>query len=200
MNEQENEQDLIGRLNLIESMIAEGRRATENWGWTFVLWGIVYYVAFGWSAWDHSAWAWPVTTATAVIITAVIASRKTGKYPVTTLSRAVGSVWIALGVSMFLLLFALGATGRLSDQHVFFAIVAGMLAIANAASGLMLRWRLQIACAVVWWVTSVATCFGTDAQSTIVFLVAVFLGLIGFGLYNMIAEAQKRHRHGEVNA
>lgn len=196
----ENEEDLVSRLSLIESMIIEGRRATENWGWTFVLWGIVYYVAFGWSAWKHSMLAWPVTTAMAVVITAVVASFKTGKHPVTTLSRAVGSVWIGLGISMFLLLVALGATDRLSDQHVFFAIVAGMLAMANAASGLILRWRLQMACAVVWWVAVVAACFGTDALSMIVFLVAVFLGLVVFGLYNMVAEAQKRHPQGEVHA
>ena len=31
------EQDLEERLSLIESMIAEGRRNTESWGWTFVL-------------------------------------------------------------------------------------------------------------------------------------------------------------------
>ena len=34
------EQELKDRLSLIESMIAEGRRHTESWGWTFVLWGV----------------------------------------------------------------------------------------------------------------------------------------------------------------
>ncbi len=32
-------QDLNARLKLIEDMIAEGRRSTQSWGWTFVLWG-----------------------------------------------------------------------------------------------------------------------------------------------------------------
>ena len=41
------EQELKDRLSLIESMIAEGRRNTESWGWTFVLWGVAYYVAIG---------------------------------------------------------------------------------------------------------------------------------------------------------
>ena len=34
------QQDLNDRLTLIETMIAEGRRSTESWGWTFVLWGV----------------------------------------------------------------------------------------------------------------------------------------------------------------
>ena len=46
------EQELNDRLALIERMIAEGRRTTESWGWTFVLWGVVYYVAIAWSAWS----------------------------------------------------------------------------------------------------------------------------------------------------
>ncbi len=42
------EQELKDRLSLIETMIAEGRRTTERWGWTFVLWGVAYYVAIVW--------------------------------------------------------------------------------------------------------------------------------------------------------
>ena len=102
------EQELKDRLSLIESMIAEGRRNVESWGWTFVLWGVVYYLAIAWSAWNHSVWAWPVTILVAVIVTVVVASSKGGNHPGTTLGRAIGSIWIAAGTSMFLLFLALG--------------------------------------------------------------------------------------------
>ena len=42
--------ELNERLSLIQSMIAEGRRSTESWGWSFLLWGIAYCVATAWSA------------------------------------------------------------------------------------------------------------------------------------------------------
>ena len=45
------ELELKDRLNLIETMIAEGRRTTESWGWVFVLWGLAYYVAIAWDIW-----------------------------------------------------------------------------------------------------------------------------------------------------
>jgi hypothetical protein len=32
------ELELKDRLNLIENMIAEGRRTTESWGWVLVFW------------------------------------------------------------------------------------------------------------------------------------------------------------------
>jgi hypothetical protein len=192
MQDHTTEQELKDRLSLIESMIAEGRRTTESWGWTFVLWGIAYYVAIAWSAGGHSVWAWPATMSIAVIITAVVAFLKAGHHPGTTLGRAIGSIWIALGISMFLLFLALGLSGRLTDQPLFVAVISALLGMANGASALILRWRVQLACAVVWWVAAVATCFGTDAQSTIVFLVAIFLCQVVFGIYGVISESKRR--------
>jgi hypothetical protein len=193
-------QELKDRLSLIESMIAEGRRNTESWGWAFVLWGVVYYLAIAWSASGHSVWAWPVTMLTAAMVTVVVASLKVGNLPGTTLGRAIGSIWMALGISMFLLFLGLGLSGRLSDQHLFVAVISAILGMANGASALILRWKVQFVCAVVWWVAAVTTCFGSDAQSMIVFLVAIFLCQIVFGIYGVIAETQERKRRGPLHA
>jgi hypothetical protein len=200
MQDHTTEQELKDRLSLIESMIAEGRRNTERWGWMFVLWGVAYYVAMAWSAWGHSARAWPVTMMIAVVVAIAFASLKTGSHPGTTLGRAIGSIWIALGISMFLLFLALGLSGRLTDQHLFAAVTSAILGMANGASGLILRWKVQFVCAAVWWVAAIATCFGTDSQGAIVFLVAIFLCQIAFGIYGVIAEAQERKRSGPIHA
>jgi hypothetical protein len=96
---------------------------------------------------------------------------------------------------MFLLFLALGLSGRLSDQHLFLAVISAILGMANGASALILRWKFQFACAVVWWIAAVATSFGTDAQSMIVFLIAIFLCQIVFGIHGTIAKAQERKRH-----
>ena len=200
MQEQANEQELRDRLSLIESMIAEGRRSTESWGWIFVLWGAAYMIAIAWATWGHSVWAWPVTIVAALIVTGLVVSVKAGKRPETTLGRAIISIWIALGISMFLLFPALGLSGRLADQHLFVAVVSTILGMANGASGLILRWKIQFVCALVWWATAVASCFGTDAQSSIEFLVAIFFCQIVFGVYGMIAESRERKRRGAAHA
>jgi fatty acid desaturase len=194
------EQELKDRLSLIENMIAEGRRNSESWGWAFVLWGVVYYLAIAWSGWGHGAWAWPVTVLVGVVLTVVIGSLKTGNHPETTLGRAIGSIWLALGISMFLLFLSLGVSGRLADQHLFIAVTSAILGLANGASALILRWKVQFGCAVVWWAAAIASCFGTDAQSLIVFLVAIFLCQIVFGIYGMIADAQMRKRRNPLHA
>ena len=80
------------------------------------------------------------------------------------------------------------------------AVISAILGLANGASALILRWKVQLACAVVWWVAAAATCFGSDAQSMIVFLVAIFLCQIVFGIYGVIAEAQVRKRRDPIHA
>jgi len=45
--------ELAERVKLIEDMLAAGRRKTESWGWTFVLWGVAYYVAIAWATWGQ---------------------------------------------------------------------------------------------------------------------------------------------------
>jgi hypothetical protein len=96
---------------------------------------------------------------------------------------------------MFALLGSLGLSGRF-EWHVFVAAVAAMLGIANAASGMILKWRLQSLCAAAWWVTAVAACFVSEAHATVVFLVATFFCQIAFGVYGMIAESRDVERDG----
>ncbi|HUX45368.1 MAG TPA: hypothetical protein VMV57_11505 [Terracidiphilus sp.] len=207
MQEEMSGQDLKERFALIETMIAEGRRSTESWGWVFVLWGVAYFVAIAWASWSgglsvwghhsvqvgsmYSGLAWPVTMFSGAALTLWIGLRRGGRHPGTVIGRAVTSVWIGIGASMLVLFPALSAAGRL-DEHSFVALVAAMLGAANAGSGLILRWKMQMACALVWWMAAVAACFGTVSQVTVVFLVAVFVCQIAFGVYTMMRESRRQ--------
>lgn len=209
MQDETSAQELQERLSLIQSMIAEGRRSTESWGWTFVLWGLAYGVAIVLSSWGGplSVWGnryvitgnvgseivWPITMVCAVLLTLAIGFRKGRPKTGTTLVRAVVSVWVSAGISMLVIFPSLAFAGKL-DEHVFVAVVAAMLGVANGASGMILRWKAQIACGVIWWITSAAACFGTEAQLTIAFLVAIFLCQIVFGIYAMMMESRRRQR------
>jgi hypothetical protein len=195
MNINAEEQELKDRLSLIETMIAEGRRTTESYGWTFLLWGVAYYVAILWAALGHNYLAWPVTMIGATVLMALIVwfkSSHRGYRPGTAKSRAIWGTWIAMAISMFVVLDALGFSGRLTDGHISIAVAATLIGTANAASSIILTWKLQFACAVVWWAAVVVSCFGTGRQGSIAFLAAIFLCQIVFGAYLMIAEAHQR--------
>jgi hypothetical protein len=195
------ERDLRDRLDLIENMIAEGRRKSESWGWAFVLWGLAYYVAFFWGNWGHFAYAWPVTVIAASLLTMLGFWRNGSKgRPNTTLGRAIAAVWWTTGLAMFILYFSLAFSGRLADYHLSVAIAGAMLGAANAACAAMLRWMSQFLCAIVWWSTCVAASFGSASQTTDAFLGAIFLCQIVFGIYAMTLEARRRRQHEALHA
>jgi hypothetical protein len=191
--------DLKAQLNLIETMMAEGRRSSESWGWSFLLWGIAYYVAAFWTALGHFTWAWPITMTVAGVLTGIIGARMSNGQPETTLGRAIGSVWQVMGVSLFIVLCGLGLSGHY-DIHVYMAIIGGMLAIANGTSSLILKWKMQFVCALVWLGAGVAGSFGSNSQAEIAFLAAVFFCQIVFGIYAMTLDARRRRQQGAVHA
>ena len=197
MQEQTGAQELKDRLDLIENMLAAGRRQTESWGWTFLLWGVAYYVAIAWATWGRSNLAWPVTMIAAAVVTGIVAVSKRSGKPQTTIGNSIGAIWTALGISMFLLFFSLGFSHRI-ELHVFIAIICAMLGMANATSGMILKWKMQLVCAVVWWTASVAGCFGDKNQSIIVLLAAIFFCQIVFGIYAMVRGTKRQH--GAIHA
>lgn len=199
MAQEMDNRDLRERLDLIETMIAEGRQATVNWGWAFVLWGLAYYAAF---AWTWSGWkpmlAWPVTMIAAGVVTGIVAGRRSRGRPRKGVVRAVSSIWLVMGILLLVLMLSLAYSGRL-DNHISLAVVGTMLALANGASSLILKWKLQFVCALAWLAMAEVGCFGSQAQGLIAFLVAVFFCQIVFGVYAMIAESRRRV-HGEAHA
>ena len=209
MQDEMSRQELTERFDVIERMIAEGRRRTESWGWTFLLWGVAYYVAIAWATWGQelSVWgdgrhwpAWPVTMIATFFLAMAIGMRKSRGQPGTTMVRAIVSVWICAGISMMCLFPAMSLAGVPANQHDFVAIVAAMMGVTNGASGIILKWKTQVACAVVWWITSAASCFGSDMQLAIVFLSAIFLCQIVFGIYVMVLESRQRKQGGVAHA
>ena len=198
--------ELTERLKLIESMMAEGRHTTARWGWSFVLWGVAYLVATAWSSglvggpvWAQRYLAWPLIMIAASIATGVGISRMRKGQPATALGRAIGAIWRAMGISLFIVLMSLGMSGRY-ETHVFVAVIGGMLGVANMASAIILKWKMQFACAVVWLGSAVVACFVTENQAGIAFLVATFFCQIVFGIYAMILEAHRRKQSGMVHA
>lgn len=198
MSRNTTEQELKEQLNLIQTMIAEGRRSTQSWGWSFLLWGVAYYVAAAWSTLGHSYWAWLVTMTIAVVLTGVFGARVSRGHPETMFGRAIGSVWKVMGVSLFIVLVALGVSGHY-NIHVYMAIIGGMLAVAHGTSSLILRWKMQFACALVWLGAGVAGSFGPESQAAISFLAAVLFGQIIFGIYAMTLDARRRAPRGAAH-
>jgi hypothetical protein len=185
--------DVREQVALIERMMREGRRTTEYWGWAFVLWGVAYLVAIGWSYAPHAGLAWPVTMIGAALLTVAISSAKRRNQPPTTVGRSIGGVWVAVSVSLFIFCFCSAFSGHY-EAHTSAAAVEAFLGAANLASGIILRWKIQQAIAAMWWVAAAATFFLDMQGILIVLVVSILLGNIAFGVYLMIRETRDKAR------
>jgi hypothetical protein len=194
MNANAEEMELRERLDLMQRMINEGRRKQESWGWTFVLWGIAYYIAFFWAWLGSFPIAWPITMGAGGVLTFIGFSRRQYRVPETTIGRAIASIWIATGCSMFILFDAMGFGLHLADPRAFFAAASAMIGLANAACSLTLKWKAEFLCAIVWWAAAVVSCFCNLVTTVVAFLVAIFLCQIVFGAYMMVLEARQRRQ------
>lgn len=179
-----NRTELLNRLGLMEQMIAEGRSATERWGWVFLLWGTGPLIAMWWEAqWPHAALAWPVVMGICVVVNgAVLAARKRRGDARTTAMRSVGAIWRAVGVTVLLL--ALGAAvSRALDLRSLCVALFALAAVAHGASTLILRWLPQSLAAIVWW-TALMGAFVVPANRLhVLAAAALLLGNVAFGAW-----------------
>ncbi len=183
------------RIALIESMMQAGRKTTEYWGWNFLLWGIAYLIAVGWSSFLPSGrmLAWPVTMIFAVLLTIGIARKRMHNQPRTEKSRGIQSIWMAVGFGIFVFAFPVAYTGHFQAQS-FIAAIEVMLGIAHIGSGIFVRWPTQIVVGALWWLAAIASCFVEGNGVAYVFLAATLVCNIAFGIYLMVRESRDKAR------
>ena len=184
--------EMLDRLKLIETMMAEGRQTTQRWGWTFLLWGTGPLMAILWSAhWEHAEWAWPVTMGLCIVVNGlVVAARKQTGQSKTTTTRSLRAVWTCVGAPA--LLFALAAvwSGMIEFRYLYAALFA-LAAAAHGTSSLILRWRPQFLAALVW-AASAAAFVVPAARLQDLAALALVLGNIVFGAWLTYCEWSRK--------
>ena len=186
--------DLLQRVALMETMIAEGRSTTAHYGWIFVLWGLVDLSGMGWQ-WvqPHSYWVWPVTIGVGFLLQfAIIFSlrRRMGSAGESTRSRSVQAVWsmMGLGVSLYC---AAGIIRNVTWQISYVAAILMLVGLAHAISAVILRWRAQAMVAAFWWAGGIASFFLPGLYLYLLVIAEMFFGLVLFGLYAMWKERRR---------
>jgi len=182
-------QELLDRIDLIERMIGEGRRTTQYWGWSFVLWGAGQLIAIAWSFYSGKpAVAWPVTMVACGVLTGIGSSRMHAREKVETfISRALGAIWFSCGISISVLAFIGNPTGVFTSNS-FLAAFFALMGFANFASGMVLHWRMQQVLGILWWAAAAVAMLAPDKIAAWTFVGMDIVGEILFGLYLMARE------------
>ena len=185
--------ELLQRVALMETMIAEGRRNTGRFGWIFMMWGLIYFVAMGWVVFlPFKDWAWPVCV-TVGVLAGIVRTRRMRAIGAseTQRSRSIEAVWQAMCVAIILYVTAAGASGH-GNQSAYYAAVFFFVGLAHGISARILRWGVQGLVAFIWWGCGAALFFfNTRNEVLAIFLAAAFFGMILFGLYAMMLERRR---------
>jgi hypothetical protein len=202
--------ELLQRVALMETMIAEGRRMTVRCGWAFVLWGVVDLVAMSWQCfWPHSRlagmWAWPVCLVAGAILTAVgvALQRRDGCHHRQNLQcRSVLAVWATMGITLAIYV-ASAMVRHLTWQYSYLAGILVVIGMAHAISAAILRWRVQGTVAILWWLGALAMFFVPPHYVPVeqhavlaIWFVEMVLAMLAFGIYAIWLEG--RERAGQV--
>ena len=184
--------DLLQRLELMESMIAEGRQTTMRCGWIFVMWGLVNLAGMGWQMVppQHSRWVWPVCLGVGLVIQVIgLALRKRERPRCKgTQSRSVEAVWAMMGIAMIVYVGAVLAT-HFDWQYSYLSALFIIIGLAHATSAVILRWRVQAVVAGLWWAGAGAVLvFNSRRAANDIFLIEMCFGMIAFGPYVMWLE------------
>ena len=187
-------EDLMQRVALMESMIAEGRESTMRYGWIFVAWGVCYILAVLWSSiGPHPFLAWPVCLAITILGVSVGQARQTkaaGSGAFSSKSRTLGGVWMTFGIGISLFCAAAAASHHIGDP-MFVSVLCFFLGTVNITSASIYRWKMQGLAGAIWWAAGVAALFVSPNDGGIAFLVATFLSQIVFGFYLMAKERRR---------
>ena len=201
-NDKVTHDELVQRIELMETMIAEGRSATIRFGWVFVLWGLVDIAGMGWEMLgSHSGWVWPVTIGCGLLLQFAVMSLRRGKGQTcsnTLKSRSISAVWGMMGIAMLLYCFTAIFRGQ-AWQSSYIAAIFIIVGLAHAISATILRWLAQGFVAALWWAGGLAVFFvPSSIYYVYLFIGEMFFGMVLFGLYAMMLE--RRTGGGRVSA
>jgi len=185
--------DLVQRIELMATMIAEGRSTTTRFGWILLMWGLLYYAAVAWEMFLPAAkFAWPVCIVLGIVTVRVwkLRQRRSGLGDRNPRSRSISAVWAAMGIAITLFMGSAALSHHIAEPAVNAAVLF-FLGVAHGASAMILRWRVQAAVAAVWWSGGVAVFFAPASASVVIFLIATFFGMILFGAYAMMLERRR---------
>jgi hypothetical protein len=186
--------DLLQRVALMETMIAEGRRNTGRFGWIFILWGMVCLSGVGGSyLFPRSYWVWPILIASGFVLQflGIVMHRRSGTWSGENMkSRSVAAVWRMMGIAIVLYAAPAIVTHTI-HQIAYVAAIFMFLGLAHATSAVILRWGVQGIVAGLWWAGGVATYFVPRDYVITIYVAEMVCCMVLFGLYAMMLERRR---------
>jgi hypothetical protein len=172
-------EELVARLQVMEQMVAEGRRATGRFGWIFVLWGLVDIAGVFWqTAKPHWFGPWPIVLSVGIILQIVGLRFFCGTGSKAMKSRAISSIWQVMGITIMFFCF----TAMFTHHAWGSAYTAAIFMLLGMAHGVV----------SALWIAGGMACFVVSGEWQVrLFLGEMVVCMVLFGLYAMLLEGRR---------
>jgi hypothetical protein len=172
-------------LKIIQQMIEKTKSDTAESGGSLLLWGwmtlaacaCLYVLVF--VGLSHLTWLpWAILMPLAAIIETIKIFKEQKKSRILTYSQhALSGLWIACGLSMFMLAFLALPLGVISYKFIIPGI-AMFAAVGMFSTGQIVEWKLLKFSALIWWLAAVVCMLIHSYYHTMIAAVTVILGYL----------------------
>ncbi|RKY55657.1 MAG: hypothetical protein DRP89_02870 [Candidatus Neomarinimicrobiota bacterium] len=172
-------------LKIIHQMIEKTKSDTAESGTELIMWGwlalaaCVCLYALVFLGLPHLAWLpWAVLMPIGAIVQIVKEIKQRKRTRISTYTdHAISSLWLACGMSIFMVAFLAVPLGAVSYKFLTPAISI-IIGIAMFTSGQIVEWKLMKICGLVWWLSAVIMMLIHSHLHTGVFAISIILGYL----------------------
>jgi hypothetical protein len=168
-------------LAIIQNMIATAKNNLTDNGFHFMLWGTLviaaslaqYLLAVVFN-YQYNYLPWYIMPAIGIPAAFIYESQKQKHEKVKTHFDSIfGYLWLAVGISIFLVIF-ISIKGGLSPIPFIMAVVG----LGTFVSGNMLNFKPLVFGSIVFWITAIVCCFAEPVLQLLINSIAMFIGYI----------------------
>lgn len=172
-------------IKIIHQMIEKTKSSTAESGAELIMWGwlalaaCVCLYALVFLGLPHLAWLpWAVLMPIGAIVQMVKGIKKRKKLRVITYTdKAISSLWMACGISIFIIAFLAFPLGAVSYKFLNPAISI-IIGIAIFTSGQIVEWNLMKISGLIWWSSAVIMMLVHWHFHTGIFALSIILGYL----------------------
>ncbi len=194
-------EDMQQRLDLIESMIKRARNNFSENGHLYIVWGwfifaccLVHYFAGNLMGYKQAYQVWWLCWAVIPYMIWYIRSQKKKERVRTYTDEIMNAVWIAFGISAFLLSFVIGGNIGQGMEKVILPVCLVLYAIPTLLCGVILRFRPLVIGGIVCWLLAVASVFIAMREHVLLIALAMVAGWLVPG-YQLRSRYRKETAH-----
>ncbi|KAB2918017.1 MAG: hypothetical protein F9K23_02390 [Bacteroidetes bacterium] len=186
-------------LQIITQMINTAKNKLQNnsfffllWGWAVLLASVTHYVLWK-QNYEYHFLPWPVLMTTAAITSAVAGYRMSKASLATSyIDNYIGTMWMYLGISLFLVLLLVTAVANFRGAYVALMIFYGM---GTLTTGTIIKFKPLIIGGIFAWVCAAALVWVDFPEGLLVLGASVLGGYIIPG-YILRAKRERNPEYG----